>query len=109
MTIYDNLKQKLEEIIQTENLDTKNIKITSKSLTAEEAIGKTKRKDFPILNGKEIMLVAQFGDSIGQAFTSAPCEFEGTLDEILALDINNNQYNKGLFIASLNAVMKHLG
>ena len=109
MTIYDKLRDELKKIIKQENLDTKNIKITSKSLTAEEAIGNTKRKDFPILNGKEIMLVAQLDDEIGQAFTSAPCQFEGTLDEILNLDINNNQYNKGLFIASLNAVMKHLG
>lgn len=109
MTIYDKLREELRKIIKEEHLDTKSIKITSKSLTAEEAIGNTKRKDFPILNGKEIMLVAQLGDDIGQAFTSAPCVFEGTLDEILDLEINDDQYNKGLFVATLNAVMRHLG
>lgn len=109
MTIYDNLKQKLEEEIEKRGLSKSEIKIKSKGLSPEEAIGNTKRRDFPILNGKEIMLEADFNGSIGQAFTSSPCEFEGSLEEILALDINENDYNKALFIASLNAVSKSLG
>lgn len=55
------------------------VSIVSKSLTPDEAIGDTTRKDFPILIGKEIMLEADFKGSKGQAFTSTPSMFEGTL------------------------------
>ena len=109
MTIYDKLKAELQKNIKENGLLETEIKIKSKGLSPEEAIGNTKRRDFPILNGKEIMLEAEFDGSIGQAFTSSPCEFEGSLADILALDINENDYNRALFIASLNAVSKSLG
>ena len=108
MTIYERLKIALENAVNDGGFKEDEIKISSKGLTPEEAIGKTKRKDFPILNGKEIMLEAEFNGNVGQAFTSSPCQFEGTLADVLALDIENNDYNRGLFIASLNAVMKSL-
>ena len=47
--------------------------------------------------------------ALGQAFTDAPSAFRGTLAEICALDIQGSSHDRGLFIASLNAVMKHLG
>ena len=43
------------------------ISIVSKSLSSKEAIGNTKRKDFPIIVGKEIMLEADFKGAKGQA------------------------------------------
>ena len=54
------------------------------------------------------MLMAEYQGSFGQAFTDSPALFNGSLEEILALDIVNDDYSRGLFIASLNAVMKHL-
>ena len=35
--------------------------------------------------------------------------YHGTLEEICALDLIHSSHNRGIFIASLNAVMKHLG
>jgi hypothetical protein len=46
--------------------------------------------------------------SLGQAFTDSPAVFSGTLEDILALDIAGDAHARGLFIAALNAVMRHL-
>lgn len=108
MNIYDKLKTELSKILDENNLSKENIIIKSKTLTAEEAIGITERKDFPILTGNEIMLEAEFKGSIGQAFTLSPTVFKGTLEEIVNLDIDNDDHARGLFIASLNAIMKYL-
>ncbi|MDK2966933.1 DUF364 domain-containing protein, partial [Lacrimispora sp.] len=69
----------------------------------------TRRKDFPILTGREVMLQAEYQGAKGQAFTDAPSEFKGTLREILALDLDKDLHSRGLFIASLNAVMAKIG
>lgn len=108
MNIYDELKKELGKILEENNLSQENIMIKSKTLTDEEAIGITKRKDFPLLTGKEIMLQAEFKGAIGQAFTSSPTVFKGTLGEIVDLDLENDDHAKGLFIASLNAIMSYL-
>lgn len=55
------------------------------------------------------MVQAECMGALGQAFTDAPAEFRGTLGEICTLDINGDSHDRGLFIAALNAVMKHLG
>ncbi|MDI0265106.1 MULTISPECIES: Rossmann-like domain-containing protein [unclassified Clostridioides] len=109
MNIFDTLKDYLLEQVDKYNLDMDMISIVSKSLSAKEAIGNTKRKDFPIIVGKEIMLEADFKGAKGQAFTSNPAIFEGSLKEILSLDLHASSHDRSLFIASLNAVMRHLG
>ncbi|MGO0862683.1 hypothetical protein [Clostridioides difficile] len=57
MNIFDTLRDYMLEQVDKNNLNMDMISIVSKSLTAEEAIGNTKRKDFPIIVGREIMLV----------------------------------------------------
>ncbi|NMS89848.1 hypothetical protein HGQ85_07885 [Clostridioides difficile] len=109
MNIFDTLKDYLLEQVDKYNLDMDMISIVSKSLSAKEAIGNTRRKDFPIIIGKEIMLEADFKGAKGQAFTSTPAIFEGSLKEILSLDLNGSSHDRSLFIASLNAVMRYLG
>lgn len=107
--LFQVLKDGLNQVIQQNNLAQSQIYITSKALSPEEAIGITKRKDFPILLGKEIMIQATFQDGEGQAFTDSPAIFCGSLEEILAMDIVNDTHARGLFIAALNAVMSHVG
>lgn len=108
MNIYKKLEEELSKILEENNLAEENIFIKSKTLTDEEAIGITERKDFPLLTGKEVMLQAEFKGAIGQAFTSAPTVFNGSLAEIVDLDLENDDHAKGLFIASLNAIMRYL-
>lgn len=107
MEFYTELQQKMKEIVSQNNLDDEDILISTTTLTTEEAIGITKRKDFPLLNGKEVLMEANFKGSIGQAFTDSPTVFNGSIRDVLNLDISDNR-NKVLFIASLNAILKHL-
>lgn len=107
--LYETLKTEFLKILADENLLTEKIEIISKALTPEEAIGITKRKDFPIITGKEIMIQAECRGSKGQAFTDSPAVFKGTLAEICNMDMEKDHQAAGLFIASLNAVMKYLG
>lgn len=109
MSIYEELKRKLNEILEKNGLSSEEIVINSKTLSKEEAIGITERKDFPILTGKEVMLEAEFRGAIGQAFTSSPAIYKGKLSEIVDLNIENDEHAMGLFIASLNAIMRYLG
>ena len=107
--LYRRLKEELENIVRLHGLDKSPIILKSRGLSPEEAIGTTKRRDYPILAGKEIMLQAQFGPAFGQAFTDAPSDFSGTLEEVLALDTENDAHSRGLLVATLNAVMRFTG
>ena len=107
--LYSTLVDELKKMVTENGLETSEIRIISSGLTPEEAIGITKRKDYPILDGKEIMLQAEFDGAIGQAFTSSPASYVGTLDEILNADLENDDQARALFIAAMNAVMKKLG
>ncbi len=51
---------------------------------------------------------AEFKGSLGQAFTDHFGDFEGTLDEVSDMAMENN-YRRAVFIASLNAVLRHFG
>lgn len=105
--LYQALHQKFYELSTKKDLLNKKIVIKTKILTSEEAIGNPDRKDFPLLKGKEVLMSANFMDAIGQAYTQAPSEFEGSLEEIFRLSLDDIR-NRGLFIASLNAVMRYI-
>ncbi|HJD97790.1 Rossmann-like domain-containing protein [Mailhella massiliensis] len=107
--LYQRLRQELENIAWKYRLNERPIILKSRGLSPEEAIGSTKRKDYPILAGREVMLQAQFGEALGQAFTDAPSDFSGTLADILALDVDNDPHSRGLLVATLNAVMRFTG
>ena len=107
--LYRRLRQELKRLVDAHRLNERPIELKSRGLSPEEAIGHTLRKDSPILAGKEIMLQARFGDALGQAFTDAPSEFCGTLDDVLSFDTENDPHGRALLIATLNAVMRHTG
>ena len=106
--IYQKIKEGFSEIVKENKLSTEEIRIYTRGLSSEEAIGNTKRKDFPLLTGKEVLLQAEYKGAAGQAFTDSPSIFSGTLNDILELDIENDIRDRGLFIASLNAVTRYL-
>ncbi len=107
--LYRELKEKYRELVTAHHLDGEEVTISCRALSAEEAIGVTKRKDFPIITGKDVMIQAEYRGGRGQAFTDAPIEFKGTLSEVAEMEIEKNAHNRGVFIASLNAVMNALG
>ena len=81
------------------------INIKARGLTATQAIGQPKRTDYPIQNGKEVMIEADCEGSLGQAFTDQPVDYHGSLTDILALPLAGSA-NRALFVAALNAVLK---
>lgn len=107
MDFYTDLLNKLNDIVAENKLDKDSILISTSALSPEEAIGVTRRKDFPLLNGKEALVEANFKGAMGQAYTDAPTAFSGSIQDIMDLDLSDNR-NKVLFIASLNAVLKYL-
>ena len=107
--LYTTLKEEFKKIVAEHDCGAADIKIRSTALSPEEAIGITERKDYPILDGSEVMLQAEYNGCLGQAFTSSPAAFSGTLQEILDADIINDGHARALFIASMNAVMRSLG
>ncbi|MDO5755508.1 MAG: DUF364 domain-containing protein [Tissierellia bacterium] len=107
MDIYEKLREEFKRIMEEEGLEKEEVLVHIGQLTPEESIGVTKRQDFPLLNGKEQMVQAEFRGEQGQAFTSSRAGFSGTLQEISNLDLTDD-YNKAVFISTLNAVMKSL-
>ncbi len=107
--LFRTLKEKYRELLAAHSLEQEAVTISCRALSAEEAIGETKRRDFPIITGKDIMIQAEYRSGRGQAFTDAPAVFEGSLADIARLEIETNSHNRGIFIASLNAVMNALG
>ena len=104
---YETLQKKILEVVKNNNLFDKEITIKTRALKPAEAIGNPDRDDFPLLKGKEVLMEAEFGNKKGQAYTDAPSEFSGPLQNIADLELNDSR-NRALFIAALNAVMKYL-
>lgn len=109
MTLLEEAKIKLSQIVKNQNWsDTEKVIIVSaRPLTPDEAIGKPDRDDYPLLNGKEVMMEARFRAGVGQAFTDQPGHFEGTLGEVLQLPLNTN-FRRAVFVATLNAILDNL-
>ncbi|MCR4441424.1 MAG: DUF364 domain-containing protein [Peptococcaceae bacterium] len=106
--LYQRLKTYLQEIIYSHHLGDEEVLIRGKELSAEEAIGKPGRQDYPLIKGKEKMLQAEFRGATGQAFTDSPGPFAGALPDFLNMPLDTN-FQRAVFTAALNAVMRHLG
>jgi hypothetical protein len=108
MEMYTDLKGFLTGLAENKNLFNDRIEVRGKVLSSEEAIGNPKRRDFPLLKGKEKLLEADYKGSKGQAFTDSPYGFAGKLRDFLEMPMQSN-FEKAAFIAVLNAVMRHFG
>lgn len=104
---YNSLFERFKKLVEDNGLLDEEVKITGKTLTPEEAIGNTERKDFPILKGKERLLQADFRGEKGQAFTDMPGNFQGNLKHIIEMSLKTN-FDTAVYIASLNAVCRYL-
>ncbi len=106
--MYTVIREKFERIVAENDLLDETVVIRAKPLTPEEAIGNPESEGFPILKGVERLMQAEFAGSFGQAFTDMYGDFEGTLQDVLAMELNNN-YRRAIFVATLNAVLRYLG
>ncbi len=107
--LFHTLKERFGRVLAERGLEDDAVSITCRSLTPEEAIGRTKRQDFPILAGRDVMIQAEYRGCFGQAFTDSPAAFQGTLSEVLKLDIVCDPHARGIFVATMNAVLCSAG
>ena len=107
MEYYGKLKTELKALSARMMDETVKV-VSTRPLSPEEAIGKPDRTDFPILKGKEVMVEAVFRDARAHAFTDMPGDYQGTLQEILDLDLRSN-FERAVFLATFNAVMRDAG
>ena len=104
----EEAKTRFRLIVNEQGLDSKEVKVSVKTLKPEEAIGKPARRDYPIVEGKERVIEVEVMGAKAQAFTDSPKEFAGTIGDVLSLSLSSNG-ERAIFIGTLNAVLKHLG
>ena len=106
--MYDIIKKEFIKMVKENGLQSEKIVIQATPLSTQEAIGNPEDKDYPVITGVERLMQAEFGGSLGQAFTDMYGNFSGRLSDIVEMDLRSN-FRRAIFISSLNAVMKHLG
>lgn len=106
--IYAQLARQTRDLAEEHRLLSRTIVIQARGLSVQEAIGDPEGDDFPLQKGKETLMQADFGQALGQAFTDRYGNYEGSLQDVLEMPLDNN-YRRALFVATLNAVLRYLG
>ena len=106
MSILEKTRNEFIRVCNERSLDL-NQTIIIHPLLPRDAIGDAEG-DFVIKKGKEYVIEATFENACGQAFTGTPCEWNGTLKELLSLDLSEVS-NRGIFVSAMNAVLRSLG
>ena len=106
--VYKELKERVFGLLKMEGLLMERVEIRARALSVKEAIGSPEHQDFPIQQGKEKLMQATFREAGGQAFTDMYGDYAGTLEQVLKLPMENN-HQRAVFVASLNAVLRYLG
>jgi len=106
--VYQTLRERFAGQCRIHDLMDRDIVIKARVLTTAEAIGDPEGDDFPLQQGKERLMQADFQGAVGQAFSDRYGDYQGSLREIIEMPLNNN-YRRALFVATLNAVMRYLG
>ncbi len=106
--VYEQLKKYFQDLIKRNELEGEEIRVMTRPLTAEEAIGTPEDDDYPLLKGRERLMEAEFRGARGHAYTDLFGDYEAGIEEIASLQLVNN-FKRAVFICSLNAVMRYLG
>ncbi|MGM0381830.1 MAG: Rossmann-like domain-containing protein, partial [bacterium] len=105
MDILEEALVKFKMVVDSLAIEREEITIKARGLSSEEAIGNPHRDDFPLSEGDEVMIQAEFMGEYGQAFTDHPGNFQGSLQELFELPLENN-YQRALRVAAMNAVLR---
>lgn len=106
--LLDQARKRFSALVHELGLGEENVQVTVAPLSTRQAIGNPKRKDYALLEGKEVMIEARFQEGVGQAFTDQPQGFQGRLKGVLGLNLDT-KHTRAIFIATLNAVMANQG
>jgi hypothetical protein len=106
--VLQRVKELFSAIVAEHQMGNDPVRVTVEPLSPRQAIGRPERQDFSLLEGREVMIEAEFRGSFGQAFTDQPQRFRGALDDVRHLNLDSSG-NRAVFIATLNAVTSYLG
>jgi uncharacterized protein (DUF4213/DUF364 family) len=106
--VLEAAKTKVKRIVDEQGWRDIGVSVLVKTLSPEDAIGNPKRRDFPIVEGKERVIEVEIKGCKAQAFTDSPKDFSGTIGDVLALSLDTNG-ERAIFIGTLNAVLKYRG
>jgi hypothetical protein len=107
-SILEKARARFREVVEEHRLLELPVTVLATPLTPEEAIGAPGRRDLPIAVGRERVVAAEVLGARGHAFTDSPGDFEGSLEEVLSLELRTSR-SRAVFVATLNAVLSHLG
>lgn len=107
MDVLQQAQQQLAALCAEADLDSA-LPLSVRCLTPDEAIGASADPNFVIKKGKERVIEATFEGVRGQAFTDHPGDWQGTLGELLAMEVEAIG-QRAIFTAGLNAVLRRLG
>lgn len=108
MIIFHKLLDIFKTEIDINHLENEIITVKCEISNPFKNIKTFKQQNFPMLNGKETTIECIFRGHKGQASTSFPATYNGTLKEILYLDICSNSYDRAIFIAVFNCITSYL-
>ena len=108
MEVYGKLREYFIDLIKKNQFESENVVVHARPLTPEEVIGNPEDRDYPLITGRERMMQADFRGAFGQAYTDMYGNYSGQLIDIAQMELKNN-FRRAIFIASLNAAMRHLG
>ena len=106
--LIQRAKEKLIELVKESDLMEREIEISCKTLTKEEAIGNPLHDDYPLAIGKEKIIEARLLGKRSQAFSDSYFNYNGKIKDLLELDLNSNA-RRAIFISSLNVILSVLG
>ncbi|MBW2091821.1 MAG: hypothetical protein JRI34_06810 [Deltaproteobacteria bacterium] len=106
--VLEIIRKRVQKLYKEQDLLGETIRVIARPLSPEEAIGNPEADDFPLQKGKERLIQAEFRGGLGQAFTDHYGNFEGSLEEVTNRAMENS-YRRAVFVATLNAVLRHLG
>ena len=102
--ILEQARESLQEIADKHHINDREVTITCRILTPEEAIGNPLHDDYPIKLGKERLIEADFMGKKGQAFSDSCSNYKGSVNNILSMKLNTNA-KRAIFVSSLNAIL----
>ena len=105
--LYNEIRERTRKLLKGQDILGERVRVRARTLSIEEAIGNPEADDFPLQKGKERLMQAEFRNALGQAFSDRYGDFEGTLEEVLEMLLENN-YRRAIFVATLNAVLRHM-
>ena len=105
--MLEQLRAKALEVWAQNGLLDEPVRISARTLSAEEAIGNP-GEGFKLQTGRERMMEAEFRGARGQAFTDLFGDYSGTLADIASMPLESN-FQRAVFVSAMNATLRSLG